>query len=91
MHPAFEAGPLLRGAALRVTRPRVAVLRAVHRHPHSVVCRSCGDIADVDRAPGDPLCLTASDDHGYVVEEVEVVFQGLCPPCTAAASGSAVP
>lgn len=26
---------LLRGAALRVTRPRLAVLRAVHDHPHS--------------------------------------------------------
>jgi Fe2+ or Zn2+ uptake regulation protein len=26
---------MLRGAALRVTRPRVAVLSAVHAHPHS--------------------------------------------------------
>ncbi|GID91138.1 Fur family transcriptional regulator [Amorphoplanes digitatis] len=26
---------LLRGAALRVTRPRVAVLSAVHTHPHA--------------------------------------------------------
>ena len=26
---------LLRGAALRVTRPRVAVLAAVHEHPHA--------------------------------------------------------
>jgi Fur family ferric uptake transcriptional regulator len=26
---------MLRGAALRVTRPRVAVLKAVHTHPHA--------------------------------------------------------
>lgn len=26
---------MLRGAALRVTRPRLAVLRAVHEHPHA--------------------------------------------------------
>ena len=26
---------MLRGAALRVTRPRIAVLGAVHRHPHA--------------------------------------------------------
>ncbi len=26
---------MLRGAALRVTRPRVAVLNAVHHHPHA--------------------------------------------------------
>jgi Fe2+ or Zn2+ uptake regulation protein len=30
-----EAEHLLRGAALRVTRPRVAVLTAVYEHPHA--------------------------------------------------------
>lgn len=30
-----DAEQLLRGAALRVTRPRVAVLTAVHGHPHA--------------------------------------------------------
>ena len=30
-----ELEPLLRGAALRVTRPRVAVLTAVYEHPHA--------------------------------------------------------
>ncbi len=30
-----ELQQLLRGAALRVTRPRVAVLDAVHAHPHA--------------------------------------------------------
>ncbi len=30
-----EVEQLLRGASLRVTRPRVAVLTAVHDHPHS--------------------------------------------------------
>ena len=30
-----ELATLLRGAALRVTRPRVAVLAAVHAHPHA--------------------------------------------------------
>jgi Fe2+ or Zn2+ uptake regulation protein len=132
---------LLREAALRVTRPRVAVLGAVHAHPHAdtdtiigavrrelpdvshqtvydslhtlsatglvrriqpsgsvaryesrtgdnhhhVVCRSCGVIADVDCAVGHAPCLTASDDHGFVVEEAEVVYWGTCPACTAAA------
>jgi Fe2+ or Zn2+ uptake regulation protein len=35
VHATFDAGPLLRGAALRVTRPRMAVLTAVHEHPHA--------------------------------------------------------
>jgi len=132
-----ELEQLLRGADLRVTRPRLAVLAAVHEHPHAdtdrligavrrevgevshqavydvlraltsaglvrriqpagsvaryearvgdnhhhVVCRSCGTIADVDCAVGHTPCLTASEDHGFVVEEAEVVYWGTCPDC----------
>ncbi|MFE0019888.1 Fur family transcriptional regulator [Amycolatopsis sp. NPDC059021] len=50
---------------------------------HHVVCRSCGAIADVDCAVGHTPCLTASDDHGYVIDEAEVVFWGICPDCAA--------
>jgi Fe2+ or Zn2+ uptake regulation protein len=129
---------MLRGASLRVTRPRVAVLAAVREHPHAdthsiaglvredlggvsdqavydvlralttvglvrqihppgsvaryesrvgdnhhhVVCRSCGAIADVDCAVGPAPCLTAADDHGYAIDEAEVVYWGLCPGCS---------
>ncbi len=31
----FDAEGMVRGASLRVTRPRVAVLTAVHDHPHA--------------------------------------------------------
>jgi Fe2+ or Zn2+ uptake regulation protein len=134
-----EVEQLLRGADLRVTRPRVAVLTAVYDHPHAdtdsiigvaredlgevstqavydvlralttaglvrcikpagsvaryesrvgdnhhhVVCRSCGAISDVDCAVGDSPCLSASDDHGYSIDEAEVVYWGLCPTCSA--------
>jgi Fur family transcriptional regulator, stress-responsive regulator len=127
----------LRGAGLRVTRPRLAVLAAVHAHPHAdtdtiigaarsdlgevshqavydvlrvltsagllrriqpsgsvaryesrladnhhhLVCRSCGVIVDVECAVGDTPCLTASDTHGFTVDEAEVVYWGLCPDC----------
>ncbi len=133
---------MLREAALRVTRPRVAVLNAVHAHPHAdtdsviraarrdlpdvshqavydvlraltdaglvrriqpagsvaryearvgdnhhhVVCRSCGAIADVECAVGEAPCLTAPDDHGFSVDEAEVVYWGLCPSCSAVKS-----
>ena len=128
----------LRKADLRVTRPRVAVLEAVHSRPHAdtdtiftavrtelpevsrqamydvlnaltdaglvrriqpsgsvaryesrvndnhhhVVCRSCGTIADVDCAVGDAPCLTAASDHGFVLDEAEVIYWGLCPDCS---------
>jgi Fe2+ or Zn2+ uptake regulation protein len=48
---------------------------------HHVVCRACGAIADVDCAVGEAPCLTASDDHGYSIDEAEVVYWGLCPDC----------
>jgi Fur family transcriptional regulator, stress-responsive regulator len=50
---------------------------------HHVVCRSCGAIADVDCAVDDTPCLTASDDHGFVIDEAEVTYWGLCPACSA--------
>jgi Fur family ferric uptake transcriptional regulator len=56
--------------------------RAGDNH-HHVVCRSCGAIADVDCAVGHAPCLTASDDHGFVVDEAEVVYWGTCPDCAA--------
>lgn len=139
MPPTTELEQLLRGSDLRVTRPRLAVLTAVHEHPHAdtdtiigaareqlgevstqavydvlralttaglvrriepagsvaryesrvadnhhhVVCRSCGVIADVDCAVGDVPCLTASDDRGFVIDEAEVTYWGLCPTCSA--------
>ncbi|MGN6611596.1 MAG: Fur family transcriptional regulator [Angustibacter sp.] len=138
-HTDFEG--MLRAAQLRVTRPRLAVLQAVHALPHAdtdaiidgarehlgdvshqavydvlraltaaglvrriqpsgsvaryesrvadnhhhVVCRACGAIADVDCAVGHTPCLTASDDHGFVIDEAEVTYWGLCPDCRAAA------
>ena len=48
---------------------------------HHVVCRSCGVIADVDCATGVAPCLTASNDHGFRIDEAEVIYWGLCPDC----------
>jgi len=49
---------------------------------HHIVCRSCGAIADVDCAVGDTPCLTASDTHGFSIDEAEVTYWGLCPACS---------
>ncbi|MGA9749011.1 MAG: Fur family transcriptional regulator [Nocardioides sp.] len=132
----------LRGASLRVTRPRVAVLAAVRAHPHAdtdtiigavrgdlgevshqavydvlralttaglvrriqpsgsvaryegrvadnhhhLVCRSCGAIVDVECAIGQRPCLSASEDHGFTIDEAEVVYWGTCPACSTPSS-----
>ena len=136
MTPALDLPQQLRSVALRRTRPRLAVLAAVHAHPHAdtetliravrdedishqavydvlralttaglvrriepagsvaryearvgdnhhhVVCRTCATIADVDCAVDETPCLTASEDHGFVIDEAEVVYWGTCPDCT---------
>jgi Fur family ferric uptake transcriptional regulator len=50
---------------------------------HHVVCRSCGTIADVDCAVGEAPCLAASEDRGFVIDEAEVTYWGLCRECAA--------
>ncbi|MGH3838636.1 MAG: Fur family transcriptional regulator [Pseudonocardiaceae bacterium] len=52
---------------------------------HHLVCRSCGRTEDADCAVGVWPCLTPSDDRGYVLDEAEVVFWGLCSTCHAVA------
>jgi Fur family ferric uptake transcriptional regulator len=51
---------------------------------HHLVCRSCGTVVDVDCAVGSAPCLTASNAQGFVIDEAEVTYWGLCPQCHAA-------
>ncbi|MFC6884195.1 MULTISPECIES: Fur family transcriptional regulator [Actinomadura] len=48
---------------------------------HHLVCRRCGAVRDVDCAVGRPPCLDPVDDAGYLVDEADVTFWGLCPDC----------
>ena len=48
---------------------------------HHLVCRVCSTMYDVDCAVGGVPCLTASDDHGFTIDEAEVTYWGLCPDC----------
>ena len=53
---------------------------------HHLICRTCGSTFDVDCAVGEVPCLTASDDHGFVIDEAEVIYWGYCAPCQATAA-----
>ena len=50
---------------------------------HHLLCRTCDAVVDIDCAVGRRPCLTANDDHGYVIDEAEVIYWGLCPRCQA--------
>ncbi|MGA2209984.1 MAG: Fur family transcriptional regulator [Acidimicrobiales bacterium] len=137
MQSTDEQARALRAAGLRVTAPRLAVLRALLAQPHAdtetvigsartelgsvspqaiynvlgalvqtglvrriepagspalyelrvgdnhhhAVCRRCGTTADIDCAVRRRPCLTPSETHGYLLDEAEVTFWGLCPTC----------
>ncbi|MGP3962899.1 Fur family transcriptional regulator [Nonomuraea sp. 3N208] len=48
---------------------------------HHLVCRECGAVADVDCVVGVAPCLEPTDTAGYVVDEADVTFWGVCPNC----------
>jgi Fur family ferric uptake transcriptional regulator len=86
-------GALTTAGLVRRIQPSGLVARYEARvgdNHHHVVCRSCGVIADVDCAVGEAPCLTPSDDDnvldGFVLDEAEVVYWGLCPDCSTAVS-----
>jgi Fe2+ or Zn2+ uptake regulation protein len=61
-------------------------LRVGDNH-HHVVCRRCGIVADVDCATGEAPCLepTGLDQvsPGFVLDEAEVTYWGVCATCAA--------
>lgn len=77
-------GALTRAGLLRRIEPAGSPARYEPRvgdNHHHVVCRSCGAIADVDCVVGEPPCLSPAGAGGFVIDEAEVTFWGLCPRC----------
>jgi len=52
---------------------------------HHLICRSCGTTFDIECAVGEAPCLTAEADHGFEIDEAEVIYWGRCPSCRKAA------
>ena len=47
---------------------------------HHIVCKSCQRVMDTDCHAHAP-CLSPSRDHGFKIDEAEVIFWGTCPAC----------
>ena len=56
---------------------------------HHLICRGCGTTFDIDCALGTTPCLTADDDHGFEIDEAEVIYWGRCPSCRTTATTAA--
>lgn len=48
---------------------------------HHLICRSCGLTIDIECVHGAAPCLVANEDHGFEIDEAEVLFWGYCPSC----------
>jgi Fe2+ or Zn2+ uptake regulation protein len=58
-------------------------IRVADNH-HHLVCRGCGEIADIDCAVGEAPCLepsTAAAEHQFAIDEAEVTWWGVCANC----------
>ena len=80
-------GALARAGLVRRVEPAGSPARyetRVDDNHHHVVCRSCGAITDIDCVVGEPPCLLPADAAGFVIDEAEVTFWGVCPACQTA-------
>ncbi|HEX4008436.1 MAG TPA: Fur family transcriptional regulator [Solirubrobacteraceae bacterium] len=48
---------------------------------HHIICRRCGVAVDVDCAMSQAPCLEPPGAAGFVIDEAEVIFWGVCPDC----------
>lgn len=55
-----------------------------HDNHHHCVCRACGLVADVDCATGAAPCLDVAEAAGFVIDEAEITYRGLCATCASA-------
>lgn len=82
-------GVLVEVGLIRRIQPAGSAARfeaRVSDNHHHVICRVCGSTADVDCAVGSAPCLTPFDDMGYVIDEAEVNYWGICPQCQSRAA-----
>lgn len=68
---------------IRRIQPAGSAARYEHRvdNHHHLACRQCANVIDIDCAIGEAPCLIAEHDHGYVIDEAEVTYWGICPEC----------
>ena len=68
---------------IRRIQPAGSPARYEHRldNHHHLICRNCESLIDIDCAVGAAPCLKAKSDHGYVIDEAEVTYWGICPAC----------
>lgn len=79
-------GVLVENSLIRRIQPSGSVARYEDRvgdNHHHLVGRGCRVMSDIGCSVGSTPCLITDDDHGFEIDEVEVVYRGRCPSCPA--------
>jgi Fur family transcriptional regulator, stress-responsive regulator len=58
---------------------------------HHLICRGCDTMFDIECAVGATPCLALDDDHGFEIDEAEVIYWGRCPSCRTTAVPQSAP
>lgn len=77
-------GVLTEKLLIRRIQPAGSAARYENRtgdNHHHLVCRDCGKTVDIDCTVGKAPCLTPADHSGFLIDEAEVVYWGICPDC----------
>lgn len=84
-------GALTDAGLVRRIQPAGSTARyELHRadNHHHLVCRGCGAMTDVACAVGAAPCLDVQHDHGFAIDEADVVYWGRCPQCQQTSSAT---
>ena len=76
---ALHAAALIRRVEPAGQPPRYEIQHGDNHH--HLMCRECGAMRDVACSIGHSPCLSPSDAAGYVIDEAEVIYWGLCASC----------
>ncbi|PIZ29908.1 MAG: transcriptional repressor [Alphaproteobacteria bacterium CG_4_10_14_0_8_um_filter_53_9] len=74
---------LVEAKIIRDIKPKGQLSRyetRMHDNHHHLVCRHCDSVVDAD-CKGVAPCLSPSYNHGFTIDEAEVIFWGTCPSC----------
>ncbi len=52
----------------------------INDNHHHIICRNCNLVMDTDCRAHAP-CLKPVHDHGFAIDEAEIIFWGTCPDC----------
>jgi Fe2+ or Zn2+ uptake regulation protein len=95
-HPGISLSTVYRNLGVLVEQGEISAVRGpcnelhydhmVHDHCH-LQCSVCGDMHDIELATNDLKAMLPGVASGFSIENVYIVFTGVCPSCASGNKG----